>query len=58
MNAWVKINGVQYNDLPDQAFDPSENELDSHCTPVAADIRLCNYPVSVEELLTVSLQAL
>ena len=58
LNAWVKINGVQYRDLPDQAFYPSENELDSHCTPVAADIRLCNYPVSVEELLTVSLQAL
>jgi hypothetical protein len=58
MNAWVKINGVQYNDLPEQAFEPSETELDSHCTPVAADIRLCNYPVSVEELLTVSLQAL
>jgi hypothetical protein len=58
MNAWVKINGVQYNDLPEQAFDTSETELDSHCTPVAADISLCNYPVSVEELLTVSLQSL
>jgi hypothetical protein len=55
LNAWVKINGIQYCDLPDLAFDPYENELDSHCTPVSADIRLCNYPVSVEELLTVSL---
>jgi hypothetical protein len=29
LNAWVKINGIQYCDLPDLAFDPYENERKS-----------------------------
>ena len=57
INAWIKIIGVPYYLLPDLESEDYENELESHCTPVAADIRLCNYPVSVEEFLTVRLQA-
>lgn len=55
LNAWGKIQRVPGSKLPVTTFDEYERELDSHCTPVAADIRLCRYPVSMEEYLTVSL---
>jgi hypothetical protein len=54
LNAWTEIQNVPLSDLPDVAFSEDEHELESHCTPAAADIRLCKWPVSMEKRLTVS----
>lgn len=57
LNACEKIKGIQVSELPYSVFDQYRNELESSCTPVAADIRLCNFPVSIEEVLTVSIRS-
>ena len=38
----------------DQAFQGTSHDLESHCTPTSADITLCDFAVSIEDILTVS----
>ena len=52
-NAWVHVLGVPLTDLPSASSEGNEHELESHCTPASADLRLCGFPVSIEEILTV-----
>lgn len=40
--------------LPGSALKGSLHELESSCTPSSVDISLCNFDISVEEILTVS----
>lgn len=56
LNAWKRIKNIQVSDRPDLVFHRFRHELESSCTPVAADIRLCKVPVSIEETLTVSVE--
>lgn len=52
--AWLSALNHPRSSLPAEAFQGTSHELDSHCTPSSADTRLCDYAVSIEEILTVS----
>jgi len=42
------------SDIPLKAFRSEDHALQSHCTPAQVDITFCSFPLSVEEILTVS----
>jgi hypothetical protein len=46
--------GRSDDELPETALEGALDELQSFCTPGSTDIRLCDFDVSVEEILTVS----
>ena len=52
-HVWLHILCATSADLPATAFEGEIDELASHCTPTSADIRLCEFPMSIEEILTV-----
>jgi hypothetical protein len=55
LRVYRNILGFDDEDMPASAFNGQSHELETLCTPAAADIRFCNFDLSIEEIMTVSI---